>query len=289
MNTVKIDHLEKLTNLLEREKSRFSHYQILPECVQKKLSQQVINYNSEQVQIDKQRYAFLVECLGDTCIGNGIGNAIEIGANIGYFSINLARQFKCNIDAYEPINLYVDAIKIMSQICGVERQINAFSRSIGIEDLPALNQYQLGISLNVLHHAGNLYDKHKINEIAGWRSYFIDYLELLLDKSEFLFLQTGNTWDDQAIFDSETAAMFIAQAIRETGWIIDKVGVIENYDSMRYQAYTEADLVEIKKVKCRRNNTSNRVEYSVCGNIIAELKTGMAQRPLWFLRKNKKS
>ena len=160
---------------------RFSNYQDIPSFVIKKIPElKQIKYIKNQIDLDLKRYKWLKENLPKK-----IKKVCEIGANMGYFSILLAKEFQVSVEAYESNRSYTNVCSILAKLVNLDKKLKFHNKSVNLNNINSLENYDLMINLNVLHHAGVFFDRKHINNKKDWMNYSISYLKKLGEKSNF--------------------------------------------------------------------------------------------------------
>lgn len=269
-----------VASLLKKDTGRFSNYQKIPEFVIEKIPElKKIDYCQRKIELDSPRYKWLrkhFQCNDFT--------AVEIGANLGYFSMTLAEEYNAKITVYESIPEYAKICQILCRIANLQDKIQVHDKSITIDDLKSIPFSDLMIHLNVLHHAGSSFDGEKIGSISDWHQYARQYLLKLSEKSSYLFFQTGNMWKNKPLFPSEIAVSFVAKLLENSNWEVKAIGVVEDLSKLQYTTFLPEKIDEIPQIYCRRNSKTKLVDYFLEDKVIGSLITGLAQRPIWFCR-----
>jgi hypothetical protein len=260
-------------------KGRFSHYQELPPCVLNRLNEIALlfEYQRAQLPLDSSRYSWIVSNL-DT---NNL-NTIDIGANLGYFSIRLASEANANVHAYEALKEYAKSIELFSKVCDIEDKLKVTQQSLNLNDITNLKNVDLTLHLNVLHHAGVFFDNKKVKTTSDWYDYSVEHLRLMSAISEKLVIQIGNMWNDQVLFDSKYSIDYICDLLDKGNWDVKKIGIITNFNDFLYDTYSVSDVDSIPRIAIWRNLSTGFVEYKDNDRIIAELLSGNAQRPIFL-------
>ena len=105
-----------------------------------------------------------------------ISKMTDIGSNLGYMCIKFNEKFgvKCLGYEYEKPT-YNKAKKIINN----KSNIKYLNRGLKISTIKFLDKTDLIVHLNVLHHAGHMYDKKLINNSKDWVKYSTRYLKIL--------------------------------------------------------------------------------------------------------------
>jgi len=148
-----------------------------------------------------------------------------------------------------------------------------------IEELP---QADVLINLNVIHHAGRVFDCDVVTRLGGWAAYAQSYLEKLSHKGRYLFFQTGNTWPAARLFQNTEAPEFLSGILGRSGWRVIDVGIFDKLPELTLSSYSLTMMASIPRIWCQRNTTTDLVDYYHERNLLASFPTGLAQRPLFF-------
>ena len=253
--------------------SRHSHYQDFSEY--KKNSNKKIN-------LDKLRFEWVEKILNHN---HQILRMTDIGSNLGYMCIKFNEKFGTECIGYEYEKpTYNKAKKIIKN----KSNIKYFNKGLKISTIKFLDTTDLIVHLNVLHHAGHMYDKKFIKNSQDWIKYSIKYLNILSKKSKYLFFQTGNVNYGKNYFLNEETFDLLPKILKVAGWKIENIGII-NFSKIKLK-YETRNLSEIKKfpkILCQRDNKSKKVFYYIKNKLIFKYDSGFLQRPLfWCKSKN---
>ena len=277
--------MRALDALLVRVSERFSNYQRLPPYVDE-IATNVgysFEYASDQLDLDAARFEFL---------GRGLElgglSVLEIGCNLGYFMLRLARENGCETKGYEPIATYKECIDRLAEIGGVAASVSIGPRGVGLADIADLPSADLLIELNVLHHAGPVFDAAAVTKCGGWSDYARARLSALATKADHLLFQTGNSSGNETLFASDSAATFMHAILSESDWEVLRIGSIADLEQLRY-IDVPGDRPEMASTyACRRDPESDLVEYRRDGKLCGRLGTGLANRPIWLCRSRRR-
>lgn len=259
--------------------ARFSNYQEIPEFIRSLLNVEDTNegYEKDQLSLDGPRYRFLEAHLE---LRNR--RVTEIGSNLGYFGLRLVHEYGCQYVGYEPLFAYSRAADMMAEISGLNDHCRFVPELVGIDSIPALSATDLIIELNVLHHAGAVFDSAEVQQFGGWRGYAVERLGRLRDKGRALLFQTGNVADGEALFPTEEAVEFTYELLSEAGWNPHTVGTVDDLNQMDYVSRPKEARHAARTYVCRRDPKTGLVDYHVEGNHIGSVITGLANRPIWI-------
>lgn len=258
---------------------RFSNYQDIPQFVTEKLENidTTEHYEKSQLNLDHARYEFLENSLECNSL-----SVTEIGANLGYFLLRLAKEKRCVVTGYEPISEYAQAASLMSQLTDIDDYCTFHSKGVLFDDIRSLPTCDLIIELNVLHHAGNIFDKEKVASFSSWETYAINRLAAMRDKASNLFIQTGNSQENIQLFPSEEAVSHFANILSQAGWKVKSLGTIQNLNNLTYTPGSLNDPQSYTTYKCHRNLDTGLVYYEASSEVVGSYQTGLANRPVWL-------
>lgn len=273
--------VDRINHLLSGKHGRFAAYQELPEAVLRSApALRHMSYQSRQLGLDAPRYQWLVQCLA----GLRKLTVVEVGANLGYFSLSLAADLDCHVNAYEPLEDPAETCSLLAELSGLHERVVCHRRGVDLDDLDRLPDADLLISLNVLHHAGSVFGADEVERAGGWRAYSLQWLRRAARKYRMLFLQTGNKSSGPALFESADAVPYVSTLLDAAEWDVEAVGIISDFAQFRYDTWTGESLERAPATTCRRNPDTGLVDYLRDDRIVASLAKGLAQRPLWFCR-----
>jgi SAM-dependent methyltransferase len=175
---------------------------------------------------DTPRYDYLAARLK---LAEGASVA-DIGANTGFFTLNLAHaRPDLRIAAYELNPRHADYIAQAAAaftLDGVE--VRSVSCDLaGVGELPVFDAVLL---LNVLHHAGFDFDRNLADENAAFTAHATDYLTRLRARARQLVFQIGsNRGGDKGrpLFprdDDQARLGWTSDVLRASGWNIAHLG-----------------------------------------------------------------
>ncbi len=246
-------HRNKLKNILHflyEDGSKHSNYQNIPIFVQKELNyKELIN---EKWRGDTARYKFIKDnlYLKDGYI---VG---DLGANIGFFSLSLAKEYpQVKFVAYEANQKHCQFIEEIKSYFKIS---NIFVENISINstNIGSLPKHDVMFHLNVLHHAGFDFDNGVINNIREFSSYAISHLTTLLKaKNNKIYFQIGSNWGgnkDKPIVntnDDISKVLYISNLCTKSGWTINKISfpTINKYGEIYYRDLKKEIITKINR------------------------------------------
>lgn len=219
----------------------------------------------------------------------------DFGSNLGYFCLRFNEYFKTKCIGYEYERLtFVRANKLKREI----DNIKYFNKSLDLNNLNKIDKTDLILNLNVLHHAGHMYDKKLVqlkgkklnNSKIDWATYASKYLNILSKKSKYLFFQTGNVNFNINHFENSETFKLLPSILNKSGWKIINIGVTQfSKNKVFYKTYKASEMRKIPIVTCKREQKTGVVIYFKNNKPIFKFKTGFLQRPIfWCVSKNYK-
>ena len=274
--------LDELRRLLASTAQRFTHYQNLPISLLSKYGYDLIGeYEPEQLSLDASRLKFLEKHIDLQGL-----KVTEIGSNLGFFCLQLAETHQAVVTGFEPIESYARASTLMAGLLSLPKQNYQFiSSGVTLSDISFISNCDLVIELNVMHHAGSLFDCEVVENSGGWMQYATKRLAAIREKAKYLYFQTGNMKNGEPLFASENSIEVVAEVLGNSGWSVDAIGMLKDLSAqnLEYESYLMSDVDEIPRYQCRRNPRTDKVEYlNLQTGIKTSLVTGLGNRPLWI-------
>ena len=91
--------------------------------------------------------------------------------------------------------------------------------------------------------------------------------------------------NNKALFSSKDTIKILSKIFDKSGWIIEKVGIVNNLKKLDFKSYKLNELDSAKLFKCRRDKEKNKVAYYLDKKLVCYMETGLAQRPIWFCKR----
>jgi len=117
-----------------------------------------------------------------------LNNMIDLGGNSGFFSMSLIKNMYAThsiiIDMDNDIIKY--GLKIRNEM-NLYDEIFFENKIINLESIRMLNIVDTIICMNVLHHAGVIFDQYIVEQIS-WKKYIILFLDILFSKCKIIIL-----------------------------------------------------------------------------------------------------
>ncbi len=217
------------------------NYQEIPPSIPVELRQRLPDY--PKTRLESARYDWL------DSYGIFAGKKIvEIGANLGYFSIRAASERNARVVAYEPDHVLASTMALIAKLSGVSDRVEIRSEPVMLNRWPDLPTSDLVINLNVIHHAGRDFDNQYVKTIEDWQSYAMKYLEKFLTVAPLMVFQTGYTWGAWG----DTAPRLVPQGddidnwtqklLRRAGWkVVARAKAASTKDVWSYKDIGERD------------------------------------------------
>tara|TARA_B100000768_G_scaffold160613_1_gene160267 strand:- start:288 stop:1067 length:780 start_codon:yes stop_codon:yes gene_type:complete len=255
------------------KQSRHSNYQNFVE------SRTVKNKN--YINLDEIRFDWIKKIIKSS---NKIKSITDIGSNLGYICLKFNECFGTQSVGYEYEKpTFLKANKIKSN----KKNIKYINKGLNINNLSNIEKTDLLVHLNVLHHAGHMYDKKLIRSKKDWIKYSIKYLNLLTKKSKYLFFQTGNVNFNKNYFENNETFKILPLILKQAGWKVIKVGNIDfSKKKISYKTFNLRDVEKIPNVECKRDKKTNKVIYTRGKKTLFKYQSGFLQRPLFWCVSN---
>lgn len=209
---------------LYHDASKHSVYQSVPAFVSRALGYQEEIHSFWRS--DRPRYDYLRQRLDFQASARGA----DIGANTGYFSLNLAYdQPDLVIAAYEMNPRHAEFIRLTAAAFALEH-LKVRAESCDFAGLAGLPAFDVVFLLNVLHHAGFDFDRHVPDDNCAFTEYAIGYLARLREHSRTLVFQVGSNrgGDKQRplfAYDDDVARLdWLSRVLIASGWTATHLG-----------------------------------------------------------------
>jgi hypothetical protein len=174
----------------------------------------------------------------ETLKNRNLGTMIDLGGNAGYFSLSLVDSgMASGSTVYDSNPEAIAAGRLMAKELGLDDKVAFVARSVDLDFVRALGSADTIVCLNLLHHAGALFDMDSVIK-SGWEAYAREWLVQLRTKTELAILGLGFKsakpphWK---IAPDERAKRF-GDLARATGWHIGYDANIEDLRSIGIQA-----------------------------------------------------
>lgn len=215
------------------DQSKHSVYQSLPDFVQERLGLELpLNHAWRS---DRPRYDYLVRKIDFRA-----KRVADIGANAGFFTLNLAHAFGARVDAYEAHPNHARMIERIAAEFGVSG-IRVVVQGVGLREASALAPADIVLFSNVAHHAGYDFDCDLVPDRDALRAHLTDYLQGLGAHAKQLVFQMGYNWGGDKslpivpVHDCQALLDYASGALVQAGWRIDAVALAFREDSaVRY-------------------------------------------------------
>lgn len=119
------------------------------------------------------------------------GKAIDLGGNSGFFSLSLvdAGLLTSSI-VYDADKKALEAGKEMASRMGLSDKVQFVEQDISLRFVKAMKPVDTSICLNLIHHAGSVFDIEEV-EKHGWQAYAEEWLSELRRLSSLSILGIG--------------------------------------------------------------------------------------------------
>jgi len=225
---------KEILNDLYAKISKHSGYQIIHEDIQKIIN---LPYKPKINRYEKERYEFITSC---TNISNK--SVLEIGGNLGYFTISLLRSSANKIYYYEGNKDLHDFLIISAKLLNLIDKIEPFNEYYTFQHDHFY--YDIVLLLNVLHHTGSDYNMNTSDPLKQ----IIGEINSLSINSNELILQLGFNWMgdiNKPLFKNGTKKEMIDRILKDTKdkWSVVKIGIpVLNNDKIEYEELNDKNI-----------------------------------------------
>jgi hypothetical protein len=231
-----VNDLKAELQRLYSDASKHSVYQNIPDFVSAE-----IGYTEpidEAWRGDRPRFSYLADVRAPKA-----GELwVDFGANTGFFSLSLARQYpRTSFVAVEANPNHSRFISRVAKYFSLDN-VSVIERAIGMAQLAQLPRSDFLLHLNVLHHAGHDFDSAEVSTREGFPRYARSYLSLLREQTCGMLFQLGSNWGGdkrQPLVDVGDDALKLgtfSSWLRDAGWRVSAAAYArhEQNGSIRY-------------------------------------------------------
>lgn len=236
---------DKLTELYN-DGSKHSRYQNIPEFVKKEIG--YTEKIDENWRGDTARFDYLSKTVS---FANGLKIG-EVGANTGFFILSLAQANPFSMFyAYEINDKHAEFIL---DIADAFTMTNVFVKSFGVDlaGIENLEELDILLNYNVLHHAGVDFDTDKIATVEEYEAYAVEYLRRMKDKVKKMVFQIGYNWGGNklkpiiALQDDAEKIAFTTRIFKMAGWEIEDISLhTRDNDILEYIPLKHEVIIEL--------------------------------------------
>ncbi len=212
------------------ESGKHASYQDLPGLIKENFNNELKEIVWSPNRLDVPRLNWIKDALRE----KSPKTITDIGANTGFFSVELKHFLGASCVAYEPHAPHAEALSLIRDLCGIDRsELQIQNVGVSLGDIDKLEDADLLIFLNVLHHAGDDFDGAIVKNISDWKKYSSEYLGRLSDKYNYMFFQLGNAWkgSSEKIYKDDDFFGSTINLLHASGWLIESAGLVEDFGS----------------------------------------------------------
>lgn len=238
--------LKEKLEALYNDGSKHSRYQNIPEFVRNELG--YTETIDENWRGDTARFTYLTKNLqfGD---GKSIG---EIGANTGFFTLSLANANPSStFYAYEINPTHAAFIQDIGESFQMKNLV-VMAQGVDMEGIAKMEQHDILLNYNVLHHAGVDFDSDLLASVEGYEAYATEYLTRMATKTKKMVFQIGSNWGGNKLkpiiplSDDAEKIAFNARLFKNAGWKILDISLHTRLDgSLAYRSLSADVLNQI--------------------------------------------
>lgn len=279
-----IESLKARLHSLYGDGSKHAAYQNIPEFVREALGyQETIN---EGWRSDTPRYRYFVERLKLPATAT----IADVGANTGYFALNLAHSLdECSVQAFEPNPRHAAFIREIACAFGLPN-ISVRPELWTASNLELIGRFDAVFHLNILHHAGFDFDSHVADSNEAFEAYAAGYLCRARQRTGLLCFQIGsNRGGDKArplfTYDDDVRRLeWGCNLLTGSGWQIRHIG-IAGRNAAGSVAYADLPVDLLAKARCNRIRIPAFSAYFSRANL-AQFPGEFYRRPLFICEAN---
>jgi hypothetical protein len=152
----------------------------------------------------------------------GFENGVDLGGHSGYFSLSLVDSNLLGRSTVYDLNPKALAVgRAMAARMGLADRVDYVEKAVDLQLVRRLPPADLVICLNLIHHAGAMFDIEDV-KARGWSTYARDWLVELRGKSRVALLGAGFKGRRPLHWDAEGAARprRFCQLVQEAGWTV---------------------------------------------------------------------
>ena len=156
---------------------------------------------------------------------------VDLGGNCGYFALSLLDAGVARAaTVFDPDEAALSFGRAAATLLGRAREIRFRADPIDLAALRALPASDVVLCLNLLHHAGGIFDVAEVSA-RGWGAYVEEFLGVLSEKCGFAAIGMGYKGDKPVNWDASAALRHRAflRHVRAAGW---SVALAENVQSL---------------------------------------------------------
>lgn len=213
--------LDKL-NMLYHDQSKHAVYQDVPLFVRRALGYSVAL--DEQWRGVSARWEYMRRCMEFDQ-----ERILDVGANTGFFALNLAHEFpQSHCTALEGNPNHVEFIRTVAEYFELPN-VEVLRQYLDYDTLDALSRYDTILLFNVLHHAGVDFDRELVADEQDLYGYLVRYLGRLRVHCRRLVFQIGYNWGGNkqypvvSLQDDAGKCVYNSKVFRQAGWVIEKI------------------------------------------------------------------
>jgi hypothetical protein len=238
--------LKEKLEALYNDGSKHSRYQNIPEFVRNELG--YTETIDENWRGDTARFKYLMNALSFGG-GKSVG---EIGANTGFFILSLAHANPSSMFyAYEINFTHAAFIQDIGDSFQMKNLV-VKAQGVDMEGIAAMENHDILLNYNVLHHAGVDFDTDKIASVEEYEVYATEYLKRMAAKTKKMVFQIGSNWGGNKqkpiipLSDDAEKIAFNARLFKNAGWKIIDISLHSRLKgTLEYRALPEEVLGQL--------------------------------------------
>lgn len=183
-----MNELKTELHKLYSDASKHSVYQNVPDFVSAELG--YAETIDESWRGDRPRLAYLLASRAPAAGEHWM----DFGANTGFFTLSLAKQFpQAMFTAVEANPNHASFIARVAKHFALDN-VEVIQQAVGLNELEQLPRSDFLLHLNVLHHAGHDFDGSIVPNKSAFPQYAQRYLAYLRKRTTEMLFQMGSNW-----------------------------------------------------------------------------------------------
>jgi len=201
--------------------SKHSNYQKLPVDLRQYLNENLLQIKSRY---EEERLTYILK---NVDINNK--TILDIGANTGFFSLELIKNGAKSVHAYEGNKNHADFIRYAAEFIKLDKNLLIYNSYFDFSNITQKINYNIVLLLNVLHHIGDDYGDSSIT-LKMAKNSILESINAFSGKTDILILQLGFNWQgdkNKPLFSKGTKQEmieFLREGIFEK-WNFIKTGI----------------------------------------------------------------
>lgn len=165
-------------------------------------------------------------------------HVVDIGANTGFFSLTLAHDDRAQVTSREPDPANHDFLQAVRRHYALA-QLQLSDAPVTVDTVADLPSSDVVLLLNVLHHAGDDFDRDRVPTPDALAEYMTEYLTRLARTTRRMVYQLGYNWCGNKatplmpVREPYAMLRYLAPIFQKSDWQIEHVALRFDVDDPR--------------------------------------------------------